>query len=73
MKSSDVYISKPTYTKLSWLLSFPIVLVPTAMQMALAQQEGCHMTVYVSSQIGVNNVNVRVISSNGFDQRIRCK
>jgi len=51
MKSSDVYISKPTYTKLSWLLSFPIVLVPTAMQMALAQQEGCHMTVYVSSQI----------------------
>jgi hypothetical protein len=44
MKSSDVYISKPTYTKLSWLLSFPTVLVPTAMQMALAQQEGCHMT-----------------------------
>jgi len=46
-----MFMSQPIYTKLFWLLSLPIVVVATAMQMALAQQDGCYMTVYVSSQI----------------------
>jgi hypothetical protein len=46
-----MFISLNQPTQNSWLLSFPIVVVATAMQMALAQQDGCHMTVYVSSQI----------------------
>jgi hypothetical protein len=37
--------------------------------MASAQQDGYHLTVYISShRFGVDNVNVRVITSNGFDQ-----
>jgi hypothetical protein len=50
-------------------ISFPIVVVATAMQMASAQQPSYHMTVFISShRFGVNSVNVRVLTSNGFDQ-----
>jgi hypothetical protein len=51
MKSSaDVYIlNQPTQN--SWLLSFPIVVVATAMQMALAQQDGCHNCVCCKSDL----------------------
>ena len=42
-------------------LSFPIVVVATAMQMASAEQPGYHMTVFISSHsFGVDSVNVRV-------------